>query len=103
MIRRPPRSTQSRSSAASDVYKRQIITGAAQGFGAGIANLMFSEGANVIIADLNEEKGKKFAAELNSKGTKNKASFISVNVSKVESVKNLVQQTVIQFGGLDVM
>ena len=27
MIRRPPRSTQSRSSAASDVYKRQIITG----------------------------------------------------------------------------
>src|SRR5659263_330737 len=28
MIRRPPRSTQSRSSAASDVYKRQIIAGA---------------------------------------------------------------------------
>src|SRR5665809_169943 len=26
MIRRPPRSTQSRSSAASDVYKRQILT-----------------------------------------------------------------------------
>lgn len=83
--------------------KVAIITGAAQGFGAGIANLMFSEGANVIIADLNEEKGKEFAAELNSKGTKNKASFISVNVSKAESVKNLVQQTVIQYGGLDVM
>ena len=27
MIRRPPRSTQSRSSAASDVYKRQIVNG----------------------------------------------------------------------------
>ena len=29
MIRRPPRSTQSRSSAASDVYKRQLIEGVA--------------------------------------------------------------------------
>ena len=29
MIRRPPRSTQSRSSAASDVYKRQLLRGKA--------------------------------------------------------------------------
>ncbi|NOR73948.1 MAG: SDR family NAD(P)-dependent oxidoreductase [Draconibacterium sp.] len=83
--------------------KVAIVTGAAQGFGAGIADLMFSEGANVIIADLNEEKGKEFAAELNSKGTKNRAHFISVNVGDAESVKSLVQQTVIQFGGLDAM
>ncbi|MCF6356907.1 MAG: SDR family NAD(P)-dependent oxidoreductase [Draconibacterium sp.] len=83
--------------------KVAIVTGAAQGFGAGIANLMFSEGANVIIADLNEEKGREFAAELNSKGTKNRAHFISVNVSDSESVKNLVHETVIQFGGLDAM
>ncbi len=83
--------------------KVAIVTGAAQGFGAGIADLMFSEGANVIVADLNEEKGREFAAELNSKGTKNRAHFIRVNVSDAESVKNLVQQTVIQFGGLDVM
>lgn len=83
--------------------KVAIVTGAAQGFGAGIANLMFSEGANVIVADMNEEKGREFATELNSKGTKNRAHFIGVNVSDGESVKNLVQQTVIQFGGLDVM
>src|SRR5450756_2829249 len=30
MIRRPPRSTQSRSSAASDVYKRQLLAGRAE-------------------------------------------------------------------------
>lgn len=83
--------------------KVAIVTGAAQGFGAGIADLMFSEGANVIIADLNEEKGQEFAVELNSKGTKNRAHFIPVNVSDAESVKNLVQQTVIEFGGLDTM
>ncbi len=83
--------------------KVAIVTGAAQGFGAGIADLMFSEGANVIVADLNEEKGREFVAELNSRETKNKAHFIRVNVGDAESVKNLVQQTVIQFGGLDAM
>jgi NAD(P)-dependent dehydrogenase (short-subunit alcohol dehydrogenase family)/rhamnose utilization protein RhaD (predicted bifunctional aldolase and dehydrogenase) len=83
--------------------KVAIVTGAAQGFGAGIADLMYTEGANVIIADLNEEKGREFAAELNSRGTKNRAHFISVNVGDAESVKNLVQQTVIKFGGLDAM
>ena len=34
-----------------------IITGAAQGFGNGIAKDMIQEGANVVIADLNEAKG----------------------------------------------
>src|SRR5450756_2011317 len=38
MIRRPPRSTQSRSSAASDVYKRQIVAGVAQGLVTGTIN-----------------------------------------------------------------
>src|SRR5450756_3215837 len=33
MIRRPPRSTQSRSSAASDVYKRQAVAGVDAGYG----------------------------------------------------------------------
>src|SRR5450756_3225232 len=37
MIRRPPRSTQSRSSAASDVYKRQVLS--VNGNGHGISNL----------------------------------------------------------------
>src|SRR5450756_1996655 len=37
MIRRPPRSTQSRSSAASDVYKRQLHTGSVDRISPGIA------------------------------------------------------------------
>ncbi|MBT3385165.1 MAG: SDR family NAD(P)-dependent oxidoreductase [Prolixibacteraceae bacterium] len=80
-----------------------IVTGAAQGFGAGIAEILHNEGANIIVADLNEEKGKEFANLLNSKKTKNKAYFISVNVAESESVKKLVDETVLQFGGLDVM
>ncbi len=80
-----------------------VVTGAAQGFGAGIAEIIHNEGANVIVADLNEEKGQEFAAELNSKGTKNKACFVNVNVSEAASVENLVKETVLKFGGLDVM
>src|SRR5450756_119409 len=47
MIRRPPRSTQSRSSAASDVYKRQLILNAMQAMpGGGKLNVSaFSDGA----------------------------------------------------------
>ncbi|NQU86195.1 MAG: SDR family NAD(P)-dependent oxidoreductase, partial [Mariniphaga sp.] len=83
--------------------KTIIVTGAAQGFGAGIAELMFKEGANVIVADLNEEKGQKFVNELNSKKSKNRAQFTNVDVTKAKSVKNLIRETVLSFGGLDVM
>ncbi len=80
-----------------------IITGAAQGFGAGIAEILFREGANVAVADLNEEKGKEFVARLNSKGMKNRAFFIRVNVAEADSVEEMVRKVVIRFGGLDVM
>ena len=83
--------------------KSIIVTGAAQGFGAGIAEILFSEGANVVVADLNEEKGQGFAGALNSKKTKNRAVFIKANVAEAASVENLVNETVLQFGGLDVM
>ena len=80
-----------------------VVTGAAQGFGAGIAELLHNEGSNIVVADLNEEKGKEFAAQINAAGTKNKACFVKVNVSESASVENLVKETVLNFGGLDVM
>ena len=80
-----------------------IVTGAAQGFGAGIAELLHGEGANIVIADLNEEKGLAFAEDLNQKKTKNKACFVQVNVAEAASVETLVKETVLNFGGLDVI
>ena len=80
-----------------------VVTGAAQGFGSGIAEILHNEGANIVVADLNEVKGKEFADQLNSKRTKNKARFIKVNVGEADSVENLVRETVLIFGGLDVM
>jgi NAD(P)-dependent dehydrogenase (short-subunit alcohol dehydrogenase family)/rhamnose utilization protein RhaD (predicted bifunctional aldolase and dehydrogenase) len=83
--------------------KSIVVTGAAQGFGAGIAEILFAEGANITVADLNEEKGREFAAQLNSKKSKNRAVFIEVNVAEAASVEKLVSETVREFGGLDVM
>ena len=83
--------------------KIAIVTGGAQGFGAGIVENLMENGANVVIADLNEEKGKEFVESLNGGKGKNKAFYVKADVSNATSVENLVFQTVCEFGGLDVL
>ncbi|MFA5819848.1 MAG: SDR family NAD(P)-dependent oxidoreductase [Bacteroidales bacterium] len=83
--------------------KIAIVTGGAQGFGAGIAEALFSLNLNVVIADLNEETGNSFASRLMSKKTPNKAIFVKTDVSDPVSVKELIISTVKEFGGLDLM
>jgi len=80
-----------------------IVTGGAQGFGGGIAELLFSQGANVVIADLNEEVGSKMADSLNTNNQSNRAFFVKANVSDAESVELMIAATVKHFGGLDVI
>lgn len=82
--------------------KIAIVTGGAQGFGAGIVENLMENGANVVIADLNEELGVKFAESLNGSKGKNKAYFVKADVSNAASVENLIFQTVCEFGGLDI-
>lgn len=83
--------------------KIAIVTGGAQGFGGGIAELLFEQGANVVIADLNEEVGRKMADKLNAKKQTNQAFFVKANVVSPESVEDMIESTVKQFGGLDVI
>ena len=78
-----------------------IVTGGAQGFGGGIAELLYTQGANVVIADLNVEVGQKLVSMLNAKNQTNKAWFVKVNVVDPESVEEMVSETVKHFGGLD--
>ena len=78
--------------------KITIVTGAAQGFGKGIAEELYKEGATIVIADLNLPLAEEVAKSLGER-----ACAISVNVSDEESVAALVQQTVERFGGLDIM
>ena len=84
-------------------FRVVMVTGGAQGFGEGIAIKAFEQGAHVVIADMNQEKGEKLAETCNAKDKPNKMIFIQADVSDAESVKNLMQETVKAFGGLDVM
>ena len=44
--------------------KVAVVTGAASGFGEGIARRFAAEGAKVVLADLNDQAGGKVAAEI---------------------------------------
>jgi len=79
-----------------------IVTGAAMGFGAGIARGLFEEGANVVIADINEDAGKQFKETLDKLKRKNQAYFVKTDVSDSDSLKDLIKETVGAFGGIDV-
>jgi len=80
-----------------------IITGGAQGFGAGIAGSLFELHANITIADLNDETGSSQVAKLNNASSPNKAIFVKTDVSDPASVQEMVRRTVREFGGLDLM
>ena len=79
-----------------------IVTGAAQGFGKGIAEALAREGSYVAIADLNYDGALSCAAGINASRGHGVATAVCVDVSDEESVKHMVQETVLAFGGLDV-
>lgn len=78
-----------------------IVTGAAQGFGEGIARELMAQGANIVVADLNEATGEKTAASFNEKAEANKAIFVKTNVADMASLRNLMKETIVNFGALD--
>lgn len=78
-----------------------IVTGAAQGFGEGIAECLIREGAYIVVADLNEEVGAKTVEKFNSIAKSNRAVFVKTNVADIPSIENLVHESVCHFGGID--
>jgi NAD(P)-dependent dehydrogenase (short-subunit alcohol dehydrogenase family) len=85
-----------------------LVTGAAQGFGKGIAEGLFHEGANVVIADLNESAGRELANNLNAplaggRPAPNRAHFIAADVTSSASLQALAGECVAEFGGLDLL
>ena len=77
--------------------KVAIVTGAAQGFGKGIAESMNAEGAYIVIADMNYDGAAATASELEG------AIAVKANVSDEESVAAMYRDTVLAFGGVDVL
>ena len=82
--------------------KTIIVTGAAQGFGEGIARELMAQGANIVVADLNEATGEKTAASFNEgRSGSNKAIFVKTNVADLDSLRGLMKATIVNFGALD--
>jgi NAD(P)-dependent dehydrogenase (short-subunit alcohol dehydrogenase family)/rhamnose utilization protein RhaD (predicted bifunctional aldolase and dehydrogenase) len=83
--------------------KIAVITGGAQGFGAGIARALYDMNVNIVIADLNEESGMTLISDMSKPEASNKAIFVRTDVADAVSVKDLLKRTVSEFGGLDLM
>jgi len=77
-----------------------VITGAAQGIGRATAERFLSEGANVVISDVNEERLKATAEEI---GTIDTLLSVITDVSRKDQVEALIAKAVERFGRLDVM
>jgi len=81
--------------------KVAIITGAAGGFGEGIARRFAQEGAGVVVADISDGSGQRVAGEISSAG--GKALFEHADVTRTQDWANLVGAAVAAFGRLDVV
>jgi NAD(P)-dependent dehydrogenase (short-subunit alcohol dehydrogenase family) len=78
--------------------KVAIVTGGAGGIGAATVRLFVREDAKVIVADIDDERGKRLEDELEGK-----TRFLHVDVTKESDVGEAVKTAVDSFGRLDIM
>ncbi len=76
--------------------KVAIVTGAAGGIGEAYARALATEGASVVIADIDEERGGKVAADIPWDAT-----FVKVDVSDEASTKAMAAAAMERFGRID--
>ncbi len=81
--------------------KVAIITGAAQGLGAAIAQRFAQDGATVLVCDMNTEPGLATTAEIAQAG--GKAHFRSLDVTRESDWINLMESVKKEFGRLDIL
>ena len=77
--------------------KVAIVTGAGSGIGEATARLMASEGASLVVADINGDAAKRVAADLAS------AVAVEADVSLESSVIHTMEMAIESFGGLDIL
>jgi NAD(P)-dependent dehydrogenase (short-subunit alcohol dehydrogenase family) len=78
--------------------KTAIVTGGASGLGEAVVRALVKSGANVVIADLNEEKGKALVTELGRK-----VKFVKCDVSSEKDAQKAVNQAITRFKALHIL
>ncbi len=78
--------------------KTALVTGAAQGFGFGIAETFVREGARVALLDLNGDKAKEAAQAIGRR-----AFAVTCDVAKGKSVEKAVARVIAKLGRLDIV
>lgn len=76
--------------------KHSVITGAASGIGESTARLFVREGATVVLADVDDDRGQALAAELGDT-----TRYVRVDVSQKGAIEAAIETSVAEFGGLD--
>lgn len=78
-----------------------IITGGAKGMGKGMALKLADEGASIVVADISVNEANDTIAEVRKKGVQGLA--VRCDVTDGEQVKDVVDQTIRQFGKIDIL
>ncbi|MBV1700329.1 MAG: SDR family oxidoreductase [Hyphomicrobiales bacterium] len=81
--------------------KTAIITGAASGIGLACAQRFAAEGANVVLADVDDARGKAATREIVGHGFN--AQYLHTDVSQRQDLASLIEGTVRHFGQLDIL
>ena len=80
--------------------KVALITGSGSGIGRATALRFASEGASIVVSDVNEAGGNETVAQVEALG--GSAIFVKCDVSVYEDVENLMAKTVEKYGKIDI-
>ncbi|MBE7678933.1 bifunctional aldolase/short-chain dehydrogenase [Paenibacillus sp. P13VS] len=83
--------------------KVAFITGGAGGIGSETARRLVSEGAHVVLADLNLEGAQKVAQEINDQYGANRAYALKMDVTDEQAVQSAYAEVAVQYGGVDII
>jgi 3-oxoacyl-[acyl-carrier protein] reductase len=78
-----------------------VVTGAANGVGLGIAEVLAAEGARVVVADLDADAGERAAAGLRESG--HDALALQANVVDGAAVASMAAQVIERYGRIDIL